>query len=88
MPELLSKKEVQHASVNLKFLRKSHISQLSRPNHFSHVGWIYSGFHYYSFSRVMFKGYFKGGRVAISNTINNYMENTFNLFRGIKIVYK
>lgn len=36
----------------------------------------------------MFKGYFKGGRVAISNVINNYTENTFNLFREIKIVYK
>lgn len=36
----------------------------------------------------MFKGYFKGGRVSISNIINNYMGNTFNLFRGIKIVYK
>lgn len=28
-------------------LRKSHISQLSRANHFSHVGWIYWGFHYH-----------------------------------------
>lgn len=32
------KKEVQHSSDNLKFLRKSHISQLSRANHFPNVG--------------------------------------------------
>lgn len=39
--------EKKRFSILRLILRKSHISQLSRANHYSHVGWVYCGFHYH-----------------------------------------